>query len=576
MPAKKKRSDSGTMQRFHRAGATAMRPKISSGAPAPRKHTKKQYEELYNKYANLFELAPNAHLLVDQSGAICEANHAAAIMLNGSQPKNDLLGRSMARFIRHRDRDTFDHLIHDCLKSRDQHVAELEMVQVGGRRFPAQIQLRPFSRGNKCSDEFRVIILDLSEQARISDNMRLLHDCLEIAVQAADAKQLLEAYVRQIKNYTKCSAVGIRLRDEAGRIPYEAYEGFSRQFYEKESPLVLHSDQCLCIKVIKGMTNSKKSYFTDFGSFFINGTTRFMATVPQAELGPTRNVCNAEGYESVALVPINIDQTISGLIHVADNRENKFPRWVVEMLEQVAMRLGLALHRLHMQSQLYETVQSLRELFSHLFMAKEEEHRRMAMELHDQTGQDLNVLKLRIKQLQDRLPLDHPGLKQSCGEMMVFADQIIETVRRLIHGLNPASLEAIGLRAAVEQMVCELGDCGGYSTQTDIKALERVVSHKTQINIYRIIQEAMTNINKHARATRVAIKAIEDQDASTIRVVVKDNGKGFAIQKILWPEGRKKGMGLSIIEERSRMIGGQMTIQSRPGQGTCITISLPA
>ncbi|MGD9216187.1 MAG: ATP-binding protein, partial [Desulfobacteraceae bacterium] len=106
-------------------------------------------------------------------------------------------------------------------------------------------------------------------------------------------------------------------------------------------------------------------------------------------------------------------------------------------------------------------------------------------------------------------------------------------------------------------------------------ALERVVSHKTQINIYRIIQEAMTNINKHARATRVAIKAIEDQDASTIRVVVKDNGKGFAIQKILWPEGRKKGMGLSIIEERSRMIGGQMTIQSRPGQGTCITISLP-
>lgn len=576
MSAKRKRYGSRTLQRFHRTGATVKRPKISSGATALRKSTKKQNEGLYDKYADFFELAPNAYLFVDQSGVICEANHAAAIMLNESKPKKDLLGRPMARFIHRNDQDTFDHLIQDCLKSSNQHIAELEMVQVGGRRFPAQIQLQSLPRGNKCGNEFRVTILNLSEQARISDNMRLLHDCLEIAVRAADVQQLLEAYVRQIKNYTKCSAVGIRLRDEAGCIPYEAYEGFSRQFYEKESPLVLHRDQCLCIKVIKGMTDPTKSYFTAFGSFYINGTTRFMATVPQEELGPTRNVCNAEGYESVALIPISIDQTISGLIHVADYRENRFPQWVVEVLEQVAMRLGLALQRLHMQSQLSETVQNLHQLSSHLFMAREEEHRRMAMELHDQTGQDLNVLKLRIKQLRDRLPLDQPDLKQSCREMMVFTDQIIETVRRITHGLNPAALEALGLRAAVKQMVYELGDYGGYSTQTDIEALERIVSHKIQISLYRIIQEALTNINKHARASRVAIKAIEDLDASAIRVLVQDNGKGFAIKKNLGPEGCEKGMGLAIMEERSRMIGGQMTIQSRPGQGTCITISLPA
>lgn len=200
----------------------------------------------------------------------------------------------------------------------------------------------------------------------------------------------------------------------------------------------------------------------------------------------------------------------------------------------------------------------------------------MAMELHDQTGQDLNVLKLRIKQLQDRLPPDQPGLKQSCREMMSFTGQIIETVRRITRGLNPAALETLGLRAAVEQMVCELGDYGGCSIQTEIEVLERIVSHKTQISLYRIIQEALTNINKHARATRLAIKAIEDPDTSAIRVFVEDNGRGFDTQKCLGPEGREKGMGLAAMEERSRMIGGLMTIQSRPGQGTCITICLPA
>jgi PAS domain S-box-containing protein len=510
--------------------------------------------------------------MVDQSGVICEANRAAAILLNGSKSKKDLLGRSMARFIQGDGQDAFDHLKRDCLQSGRPQMAEFEMVQAGGRRFPARIQLQSLPRSN----EFQATLLDLSDQARISDNMRLLHLCLEIAVRSADAQQLLEAYVRQIKNYTRCSAVGIRLRDEAGRIPYQAYEGFSRQFYEKENPLALHSDECLCIKVVKGMTNPTKSYFTAFGSFYINGTTRFLATVSQSELGPTRNTCNAEGYESVALIPITIDQTISGLIHVADIRENMFPQWVVEVLEQVAMRLGLALQRLHMQSQLSETVQDLHELSHHLLMATEEEHRRMAMELHDQTGQDLNVLKLRIKQLQDRLPQDHPDFKQSCREMMAFTDQIIETVRRITRGLNPAALETLGLRAAVEQMVCELGDYGGCSIETDIEVLERIVSHKTQISLYRIIQEALTNINKHARASRLAIKAIEDPDASAIRVVVEDNGKGFDTQKLLGPGGRQKGMGLAAMEERSRMIGGQMTIQSRPGQGTCITIRLPA
>ena len=219
---------------------------------------------------------------------------------------------------------------------------------------------------------------------------------------------------------------------------------------------------------------------------------------------------------------------------------------------------------------------NLHELSSHLLKAKEEEQHRLAMELHDQTGQDLNVLKLRLRQLRDRLRKDQSGLKQSCTEMMAFTDQIIDTVRRMTHGLNPPALEALGLRAAVEQMVREFGVFTGCSITADIEPLERVISRETQVSLYRIIQEALTNINKHAQATRVSIKALEDEDAGAIRVVVEDNGKGFDSQTIHGQEGRANGMGHAAMQLRSRMINARLTIHSQPGQGTCITVTLPA
>jgi len=537
-------------------------------------NAKNQYKELYNKYANLFDLAPNAYVVLDQTGTICEANLTAALLLN--EPKSKLVGQPMTGFILHDDRETFHLLKQDCLNSGDPHIAELTMVQTSGRRFPAQIQLQSLPCSNQAGNEFRAAILDLSETARISANLHLLHQCLEIAVRATDTRQLIEAYVQQIKDYAQCSAVGIRLRDETGHIPYQAYDGFSRQFYESESPLSLHDDQCLCIAVVKGRFDPAKPYFTAFGSFYINGTSRFLATVPPEELGRTRNVCNAQGYESVALIPIPIDKTISGLIHVADYSENMFPVEVVEVIEQAAMRLGLALQRLHMQSRLSETVANLHELSSHLLKAKEEEQRRMAMELHDQTGQDLNVLKLRLRQLRDRLRKDQPTLKQSCAEMLAFTDQIIDTVRRMTRGLNPPSLETLGLRAAVQQMVREFGDYAGFGIQTDIEPLERVTGRETHISLYRIIQEALTNVNKHAQASRAVIIATEDPNANTIRVVVEDDGKGFDSKKIHTEEDRENGMGLAAMQLRSRMIGAQLAIWSQPGQGTRITVNLPA
>lgn len=533
--------------------------------------TIKRYKELYNRYANFFDLAPNAYLVFDQTGIIREANLTAAILF--AMPKAHLIGQPMSRFIHRENQDAFQLLKQDSRKSSGALMAELELARPGGRNFPAQIQLQSLPCSDRAEYEYRAAILDLSEQAQVSTNLNLLHQCLEIAVRATDAQQLLDAFVQLIKGYTHCRAVGIRLKDADGRIPYQAYAGFSKEFLKSESPLSLHSDRCLCIEVVKGRTDPDKSYFTEFGSFYINGITRFLAVVPPDALGPTRNVCPDYGFESVALIPIPVDHSISGLIHVADRRENTFPLRIVEILEQAAMRLGLALQRLHMQTQLSESLENLRELSSAILKTKEEEQRRIAMELHDQIGQDLNVLKLRVKQVQDRLRRDQPALKQNCSDLREFTSQIIDNVRRITRGLSPPALESLGLRAAVKQMAREYSELSGIEIHTHLEPLERIDDRETRIELFRIIQEALTNAHKHARATRMTIDVLEEGQG--IQLIIADNGKGFALKGVSPNQGRRKGMGLAAMRFRSRMLEARLDIQSQAGQGTRITLHLP-
>ncbi len=533
--------------------------------------SRSQYEELYYKYANLFDLAPNAYVVFDEGMTIREANLTAAILFN--LPKGELIGQPIIQFIHQDEHDGFHHLMQESRISRNPLSAELKMVQTGGRNLAVQFQLQYLPQSNTSGNEYRAAILDLSEQMRISSTLQLLHQCLETAVSAEGVQQLLDAYVQQIKIYTKCSAVGIRLKEESGNIPYRACDGFTQHFNDSENPLCLHYDQCMCIDVIKGRTDPDNSFFTPFGSFYINGTSRFPASLPPEMLGRTRNACNAAGYESVALIPIYLDRDVSGLVHVADHRVNMFPLRVVEVLQQAAMRLGLALQRFYIQGKLREALRDQRNLSSHLLRAQEEEQRRIAMELHDQTGQDLNVLKLRLGQIKKKLRPDQDDLQQLCQNTQHFADHIIDDIRRMIRGLSPSALEALGLIAALRQIAREYNERSVLQVETHLEPLEMIKNRETQLVLFRIVQEALSNAFKHADASKVVIRAFEVTNG--MNIVIEDNGNGFDSRHRTQPERGMKGMGLAAMDLRARMIGAQLAIQGTPGEGTRITISIP-
>lgn len=533
---------------------------------------RENYARLYEKYANLYDFAPNGYLVLDHRGYITDTNQTAATMLN--VPKAKLTGRCLADFIQEDDRKRCLLLTQECRQEADTRISELNMVRAGGGYFTSQVQIQAFSVGETPRVEYRVALVDISEKVRFSRSLGLLHNAVEIAGRAVTADQLLREIAGQIKTYVECDAVGIRVRDAQGYIPYQACEGFDRAFYESENRVSLQTDHCMCIQVIRGRTDARLHYFTENGSYYINGASRLPAFVPTENTGNTCNLCNAVGFESIALVPIIASESIIGLIHVADRHENKVPLRVVEVLENVGLRIGMALQRFHMQDELSKSLREVRELSSHLIKVQENEQRRIAMELHDQTGQDLNVLKLRIKAIQNKLRKDQPGLKEGCGQVMAHIDKLIDDVRRMSYGLNPASLESLGLGGALRQMARELAQYSPLKIKTSIALLEQISDPNLQAGLFRIIQEALTNSYKHARATAVTINAIHT--VKGLQIVVRDNGQGFEMKTMECAATNGTSMGLATMHLRARMIGARLAIAARPGQGTRVKIVLPA
>jgi PAS domain S-box-containing protein/putative nucleotidyltransferase with HDIG domain len=199
-----------------------------------------------------------------------------------------------------------------------------------------------------------LVFHDITERRRTEEALRVSNRFLEIANRQTEMLPLLEEFVAEVESFTGCAAVGLRVLDDEGNIPYQVYQGFSQTFHESESPLSIKSDQGMCINIIKGTTDPRLPFYTPGGSFYMNGTTRFLATVSEEEKGETRNVCNQVGYESVALVPIRLGERILGLIHLADPRENMVPLETVEVLEGAAMQLGMAIQRVRAEEALRE------------------------------------------------------------------------------------------------------------------------------------------------------------------------------------------------------------------------------
>jgi PAS domain S-box-containing protein len=222
---------------------------------------------------------------------------------------------------------------------------------------------------------------------------------------------------------------------------------------------------------------------------------------------------------------------------------------------------------------LKESEKKLRLFSSHLISAQETERKKISKELHDELGQALIALKLRLGSIHRKLGKEQIAFINECEFIQKDVNQIIENVRRLSRDLGPYTLEHLGLWAALRWLTEDFSKYYQVQTSFDILDSDRPLPPGAQLNIFRTFQEAFTNIQKHAQATNVLI-AISQKDGS-LSFFIEDDGKGFDLNQEKGRNGTEKGLGLAIMEERIRMLGGTFDIWSQEGKGTKISFTIP-
>ncbi len=290
----------------------------------------------------LFQASPLAVIELDPKGHVLMWNPAAERLFGWK--KEEVLGLPNPIIPADEEKDTLL-LLGRALRGESFAMLETVRQRKDGSRIPVNVSLAPLYDSEDKVLGLVAVIADITERKRAAMELQASRKFLEIANRHSGLDPLLQEFVRELKEFTGCEALGIRLLDEEGNIPYLAYSGFTRQFHESESPLSIKNDRCMCINVVKGTTTPKLPFYTEGGSFYVNGTTPFLATVSEEEKGSTRNICSQSGYESVALIPIRVGTRILGLVHVADHKQNMVPLTTVKLLEQVASALGVGIQR---------------------------------------------------------------------------------------------------------------------------------------------------------------------------------------------------------------------------------------
>jgi signal transduction histidine kinase len=211
-------------------------------------------------------------------------------------------------------------------------------------------------------------------------------------------------------------------------------------------------------------------------------------------------------------------------------------------------------------------------LLQKVIVVQEEERKRIARELHDETGQTLASLMMGLKCLTATCPEANHGCR--LDEMRLAVKNTIEAVHRMAVDLRPSILDDMGLIAAVEKYIADFKT--NYKIDADLHiqwSANKRLSHEIEVTVYRIVQEALTNIAKYAEAENVCV--IITGDKNGLDIIIEDDGIGFEAEAIFQENAAGNQLGLFGMKERAMLVGGVLTIESTIGRGTTVFLRIP-
>jgi PAS domain S-box-containing protein len=217
---------------------------------------------------------------------------------------------------------------------------------------------------------------------------------------------------------------------------------------------------------------------------------------------------------------------------------------------------------------------SIHNLSQQLIRAHESERQMIARELHDRVGQNLSSLKMDFDSLGNEYPDHLPKTRKKIAELSDLMQKTISDIRDLAYELRPPGLDHFGFMQTIIQFGNDFREKTGLDMDISLVGIQGLLlDFDTEINLYRLIQEGLNNINNHARAKRIVLKMVASHPSIILRI--KDDGIGFDLEKRLVSSIREKRMGLRSMQERVSLLGGKMSILTQPGRGTEILVEVP-
>jgi PAS domain S-box-containing protein len=261
------------------------------------------------------------------------------------------------------------------------------------------------------------------------------------------------------------------------------------------------------------------------------------------------------------ILPDKTVRIVHGKGEVSHDKSGE-PVWLIGTVQDITKRKGI-------EEELTKSREQLRSLYANLQSIREEERTSIAREVHDEFGTILTALKIDLSWLGKRLPEEDRILMDRAQKDLDLVNSAIKVAQRISSELRPGILDHLGLSAAIEWQLKEFSNRTGinYDLSIDIKSIE--FGHELPIAVFRIFQESLTNITRHAEATKIIIE-LKEIDGNLI-LSVKDNGKGLTEEQI----ENSSSFGIMGMRERVKYLGGDIKIDSRINGGTSVMISIP-
>jgi signal transduction histidine kinase len=288
------------------------------------------------------------------------------------------------------------------------------------------------------------------------------------------------------------------------------------------------------------------------------------------------DLISSEGLRAFISVPLRAKDNVLGVMNVASHVPHRFTKEDMYLLHSIGDQLGIAIEQAKLYKRLNEARQRYQTLLRQALTIQEEERKRIARELHDETSQDLTGLALNLQAVTEMMEagdVEDAEIKAILKKSHSIAAKASAEVTRLIRELRPTLLDTLGLPAAVHNLAETNLASKGIKVSTEFEGMKQRVSPETELALFRIAQEAMSNIVRHSEAENAIIHLECNANKCVLRI--EDDGKGFNVNEITSIDSGGRGAGLFGMKERVTAAEGHCVIESQPGQGTRVIVQVP-